>query len=130
MLRSFNLPNLDRIGDALLTDLDASGLLKTTLVVMMGEMGREPKTNRDAGRDHWPKCGFSLLFGAGARAGFVHGASDRLGAYPTSEPVAPADIVATIYSMLGINPESTLTDLSGRPFTIAHGGRPIRAVMA
>jgi hypothetical protein len=130
MLKAFNLPNLDRIGSALVEDLDQRGLLDSTLVVIMGEMGRAPRINRTAGRDHWPQCGFSLLIGGGIREGLVLGASDKLGAYPTDHPVAPGDLVATIYHLLGVDPEVTVPDLTGRPIAIAHGGRPIRAILA
>ena len=79
MLKTFNLPNLDEISSALIEDLNHRGLLETTLVVIMGEMGRSPRVNGKAGRDHWPKCGFALLFGAGVKEGFVLGASDKIG---------------------------------------------------
>jgi hypothetical protein len=130
MLKSFNLPNLDQIGAALLDDLDRRGLLDSTLVVIMGEMGRAPKVNRTAGRDHWPKCGFALLIGGGVKEGFVLGASDKMAAYPVEDPVTPGDVVATIYHLLGVDPELMVNDLTGRPIAIAHGGRPIRKILA
>jgi hypothetical protein len=129
MLRDFNLPNLDVIASALIDDLDQRGLLATTLVVIMGEMGRAPKVNGKAGRDHWPQCGFALLFGAGVKPGFVLGASDRMAAYPTERPVSPGDLVATMYHLLGVDPGTMLDDLAGRPFPIAHGGRPIGEIL-
>ena len=128
--QDFHLPNLDQIATALLEDLDRRGLLDSTLVVIMGEMGRSPRVNRKAGRDHWPQCGFALLFGGGVKEGFVLGASDKIGAYPIDHPVTPGDIVATIYHLLGVDPELMLPDLTGRPIAIAHGGRPIRAILA
>jgi hypothetical protein len=130
MLRNFHLPNLDQIATALLDDLDHRGLLDSVLVVIMGEMGRTPRVNKNAGRDHWPQCGFALLFGGGVKQGLVLGASDRLAAYPTCDPVTPGDVVATIYHLLGVDPELMLPDLTGRPIAIAHGGRPIRAILA
>jgi hypothetical protein len=130
MLKSFNLPNLDQIAVALVEDLDGRGLLDETLVVIMGEMGRTPRINRNAGRDHWPQCGFALFFGGGVKQGFVLGGSDKIGAYPTDHPVTPGDIVATIYHKLGVDPELMVPDLTGRPIAIAHGGRPIRAILA
>jgi hypothetical protein len=129
MLRDFNLPLLDQCIPALVEDLDARGLLDTTLVVVMGEMGRTPRINARAGRDHWPQCGFSLLFGGGTRAGLVYGATDRSAAYPTANPVAPADFVATIYHVLGIDPDTMVPDPQGRPIPIAHGGSPIHALV-
>jgi hypothetical protein len=128
MLRDHNLPMLDQVLPALLEDLDARGLLETTLVVVMGEMGRSPRVNAAAGRDHWPQCGFSLLIGGGVPAGLVHGATDKQAAYPTCDPVTPGDFVATIYQLLGINPHLTVPDASGRPIPISHGGEVIRAI--
>jgi uncharacterized protein (DUF1501 family) len=130
MLRSFNLPNLDEITTTLVEDLDRRGLLETTLVVVMGEMGRAPRVNRQAGRDHWPQCGFALLIGGGVKQGFVLGASDKLGAHPTARPVSPGDLVATMYHLLGVDPTLALPDLTGRPTPIAHGGAPIFEILA
>jgi hypothetical protein len=130
MLRDFNLPLLDQCVPALVEDLDERGLLDSTLVVVMGEMGRTPRINGKAGRDHWPQCGFSLLFGGGVRAGTVHGASDKIGAYPVDHPVSPADFVATIYHLLGIDPHRTVPDRLGRPIPIAHGGSAIEQIMS
>jgi hypothetical protein len=130
MLKSFNLPNLDQIGAALLDDLDRRGLLDSTLVVIMGEMGRAPKVNRTAGRDHWPQCGFALLVGGGVKEGFVLGGSDKMAAYPVDAPVTPGDVVATIYHLLGVDPGLMVNDLTGRPIAIAHGGKPIRQILA
>ena len=130
MLKNFNLPLLDQVVPALLSDLDDRGLLESTLVVVMGEMGRTPKINRKTGRDHWPQCGFSLLFGGGVQQGLIHGSTDHIAAWPTSHPVSPPDFVATIYQLLGINPHLTVSDRLGRPVPIAHGGEPIRDVIA
>jgi hypothetical protein len=130
MLRDFNLPLLDQCIPALIGDLDDRGLLDSTLVVVMGEMGRTPRVNGKAGRDHWPQCGFSLLFGGGIRAATVYGATDRIGAYPVSNPVSPADFVATIYHLLGIDPHLTVPDHLGRPIPIAHGGSAIHGVIS
>jgi uncharacterized protein (DUF1501 family) len=130
MLKDFNLPLLDQVIPALLKDLDGRGLLASTLVVVMGEMGRSPKININAGRDHWPQCGFSLLFRGGVREGHIHGTTDRIAALPTSNPVSPADFVATIYALLGIDPHMTVPDRLGRPIPIAHGGNPVRNIIA
>ncbi|MBX3438158.1 MAG: DUF1501 domain-containing protein [Planctomycetaceae bacterium] len=129
MLRDNNLPVLDRAWPALVEDLEERGLFDSTLIVVMGEMGRSPKVNSKAGRDHWPQCGFSLLAGGGVREGVVYGESDEHAAYPKNGPVSPADIVATIYERLGIDPHMTVPDLTDRPIAIAHGGEPIRAIM-
>jgi hypothetical protein len=129
LLKDYNLPVLDRCYPALVEDLEQRGLLDSTLIVVMGEMGRSPKINAKAGRDHWPQCGFSLLTGGGIRPGAVYGRSDPHAAYPVSHPVSPADVVATIYQCLGIDPHSTVPDLDGRPVAVAHGGEPIWSIM-
>lgn len=129
MLKDENLPILDMAYPALIQDLDERGLLDSTLVVVMGEMGRSPKVNAKAGRDHWPQCGFSLLTGGGVKQGNVYGATDKHAAYPTRDPVSPGDVVATIYHLLGIDPHMTVPDLTGRPIAIAHGGDPIWGVI-
>ena len=130
MLKDMNLPLLDQVVPALLEDLDARGLFDSTLVVVMGEMGRTPKVNGNAGRDHWPQCGFSLLFGGGTRQGLVYGKTDKIGQWPTLNPVSPADLVATFYRLMGIDPHLTVPDRSGRPIPIAHGGEPISELIA
>jgi hypothetical protein len=130
MLKNVNLPILDQSWPALIEDLDSRGLLDSTLVVVMGEMGRTPKINAKAGRDHWPQCGFSLLAGGGVKPGFVYGETDKHAAYPTSHPVTPGDLVATIYRLLGIDPHLTVPDRTGRPIHIAHGGEPISELFA
>jgi hypothetical protein len=130
MLKDVNLPILDQAYPALVQDLDERGLLDSTLVVVMGEMGRTPRVENKAGRGHWPQCGFSLLTGGGIRPGTVFGTSDKTGAYPKDNPVAPADIVATIYDLLGIDPHMQVTDRTGRPVSIMpHEGQPLRGIM-
>ncbi|MEX2287265.1 MAG: DUF1501 domain-containing protein [Planctomycetaceae bacterium] len=130
MLKNENLPVLDMVYPALVEDLESRGLLDSTLVVVMGEMGRSPRVNRNAGRDHWPRCGFSLLTGGGIKRGTVFGSTDKQAAYPTSDPVSPGDVVATIYHLLGIDPHMMVPDQAGRPIPIAHGGEPIWDVIA
>jgi hypothetical protein len=129
MLQYLLLPFLDRALTSLLEDLAARGLLKSTLVVVTGDMGRAPRINAKAGRDHWPQCGFCLLAGGGVKEGMVYGTSDKTGSYPTEHPVSPGDLVATIYQQLGIDSETTVPDPFGRPMPITHGGRPIHAVL-
>src|SRR5262249_30082814 len=130
MLRDFNLPQFDQIFSALVTDLQDRGLLDSTLVVAMGDMGRTPRVNRFAGRDHWPQCGFCLLAGGGTKQGFVLGATDRIAASVVERRVSPGDIVATIYHLLGVDHDTMVHDLTGRPFSISHGGAPIHEVLA
>lgn len=129
MLRS-HLPQLDQFVEALVLDLEERGLLESTLVVVMGEMGRTPKINAKAGRDHWPQCGFSLLFGGGTRRGCVIGATDKTAAYPTDRPVSAGDMAATIYHLLGVDASLTVPDLGNRPVHISHGGLPVKEVLA
>lgn len=130
MLKEHNLPVLDACFSALVQDLENRGLLDSTLVFVMGEMGRSPKINKSAGRDHWPQCTFCLMAGGGLKPGAVYGTTDSIAAYPASNPVSPGDIVATIYHQLGIDPHMTVPDLSGRPIPISHGGEPILDLIA
>lgn len=130
MLKNFNLPILDQIYPALIQDLEERGLLDSTLVIVMGEMGRSPRVNSSAGRDHWPQCGFSLLTGGGVKAGMVYGATDHQAAYPVSNPVHPSELVATIYHLLGIDPHLVVHDRLGRPFPVARGGAPLGDIIA
>ncbi|MBP88863.1 MAG: hypothetical protein CMJ64_19480 [Planctomycetaceae bacterium] len=125
-----HLPQLDRLVSALVRDLEERSLLDQTLVVVMGEMGRTPTVNKNTGRDHWPQCGFSLLFGGGTKRGCVVGETDKHAAYPVERPVSAGDMVATIYELLGVDPQLTVEDLSGRPERIAHGGQPVREAIA
>ena len=119
------LPAFDQGMSALIEDLEVRGLLDSTLVVAMGEFGRTPRINRDGGRDHWPDCYTVFLAGGGVKGGYVHGASDRIGAYPTLDPVTPADLAATIFWRFGIDPATEVHDQNGRPYRIAEG-EPIR----
>ena len=129
-LKQVNLPYLDQTFDALLDDLERRGLLEETLVVMMSDFGRTPRVNPSAGRDHWTFCYSVVLAGAGIRGGTVCGASDAQAAYVKDRPVRPADVCATIYHCLGIDPDTTVPDRAGRPVPIAHGGEPIREILA
>lgn len=129
MLRS-HLPLLDRLTASLVTDLAERGLLSSTLVIVMGEMGRSPRVNAKAGRDHWPQCGFALMFGGGVKAGCVIGATDKQAAWPTERPVSAGDMAATIYRLMGVDPLTTVIDFSGRPNSISHGGQPVWEAIA
>lgn len=127
-LKNTLLPPTDRGLSALLADLDNRGLLDETLVVWMGDMGRTPRINRDAGRDHWSFCYSVVLAGGGIRGGQVLGASDRAAAYPATQPVSPADIAATIYQCLGLDPRAHVSDQQGRPLVVSTGN-PIQALL-
>ena len=130
ILKETLLPNYDITFSGLMEDLGARGLLDETLVVVMSDMGRTPKINKRAGRDHWTYCYSVLLAGAGIRGGTIYGASDAQAAYVKDKPVSPADICATIYACLGIDPETHIPDSSGQPVRIGFGGRVIEEILA
>jgi uncharacterized protein (DUF1501 family) len=92
-------------------------------------MGRTPRINNGAGRDHWSFCYSVVLAGGGIRPGQVLGSSDRAAAYPAEHQVSPADIAATIYHCLGIDPRAHVTDQQGRPLVVSTGN-PLRAILA
>jgi hypothetical protein len=112
-------PQFDVGFTALLEDLDQRGLLADTLVVAVGEFGRTPKVNANAGRDHWGGVFSAVLAGAGISGGQVFGASDRDGAYPASDPVNAGHLPATIFHLLGIDPHGTFRDRAGRELNVS-----------
>jgi hypothetical protein len=116
-----HLPITDQTLPTLINDLDARGLLDTTLVLWMGEFGRTPKINAQTSRDHWPNCYTVLLAGGGVKRGFVYGASDKQGAYPSKDPVRPDDLAATLFYLLGIDPATQVRALGDRPVMISEG---------
>jgi Protein of unknown function (DUF1501) len=124
-LKDHLLPPADRAFSALIQDLEARGLLDSTLVVSLGEFGRTPQVNREAGRDHWPDCFSVVLAGGGVKGGSVYGSSDRIGAHPDSDPVTPGDLAATLFWRFGLDPASELRDSTGRPYRLAEG-EPLR----
>jgi hypothetical protein len=125
------LPQLDAAFSTLLDDLANRGMLERTLVAVLGDFGRTPKINGNAGgRDHWNFCYSLVLAGGGVKAGYVHGASDKIGAKPSRNPVTPADIIATIYECLGVPHDLELRDRLARPFVLCPWGSPIREVMS
>jgi Protein of unknown function (DUF1501) len=123
------LPPTDRAFGALIQDLADRNLLDETLVVVMGEFGRTPRFNANGGRDHWPNCFSLMLAGGGIRGGQVVGASDRIGAQPSTNPVRPQDLTATIYDLMGIDPHTTIYDLQRRPLALVEG-EPLRGMYA
>ena len=124
------IPPADRAFAALVDDLDARGLLAETLVVMMGEMGRTPKVNAQAGRDHWSMAQCILFAGAGIRAGQVIGATDAQAAAPTRDPVSVADFRHTLLWLLGIDSRKEYDDPLGRPTPLSDGGVLIPGLIA
>ena len=117
-LKDVLLPQTDPAVASLIEDLADRGLLDETLVVMMGEFGRTPKINKDAGRDHWPQAQSVLLAGAGIPGGRHFGATDAEAAQPTENPVSPGELVATILHALGVDPEIELKTRDGRPYKV------------
>ncbi|MBT6154467.1 MAG: DUF1501 domain-containing protein [Planctomycetaceae bacterium] len=115
------LPSLDRGFHALMDDLSESGMLDETMIAMFGEFGRTPKINKNKGRDHWGAVQSGVLAGGGIQGGQVYGTSDRDSAYPTSKPVSPEDMLATIYHGMGMSPESVIYDQLNRPHRIVSG---------
>jgi len=109
-LKTRLMPASDQAFSALLEDLSQRGMLDETLVVWTGEFGRTPRVgqrNSDAGaasdgRDHWPGCFTSVLAGGGVKGGYVHGRSDKYAAFPEENAVAPVDLIATVYLLLGV----------------------------
>jgi hypothetical protein len=130
------LPQVDAAVSGLFTDLDERGLLETTLVVLCGEFSRTPKMNDGGnggaprsmgtpGRDHWGNSMFCLMGGGGLKSGVVVGSTDRLGTRPHTRPLTPANVHATIYHVLGIDPKLQLLDPSGRPVNVLDDPTPI-----
>lgn len=118
-------PSLDQALGALTDDLISSGLWQETLIVVMGEFGRTPKVNPLGGRDHWPRAFSVLCGGAGVPGGCVIGASDSMGESPADRPVTPADLAATLYTLLGVSPHTVLRSADGRPVPLISDGSVI-----
>lgn len=109
------LPELDAALATLLTDLRDRGLASDVSVLVWGEFGRSPQISSDAGRDHWPEAGCALLAGGGLRTGQVVGATDGQGARAKGHAYSVQHVLATLYHVLGINPEQKFNDHAGRP---------------
>ncbi len=127
--RDILCPMFDRAYSALLEDLHQRGLLETTLVLAMGEFGRTPQLNPRGGRDHWPGCWSVLFAGGGIQGGRVVGSSDAIGAEPRDRPVTPAEVAATVYRALGLDPRTPLPGPEGRPVPLADA-EPIAELFA
>jgi hypothetical protein len=128
------LPMVDSAVAALFRDLDERGLLATTLVMLCGEFSRTPKMNDGSGRgtpgrDHWGNSMFCLLGGGGVKGGQVVGSTDKLGTRPHTRPVTPANIHATIYEVLGIDPKLQLLDPTGRPTPVLDDPTPVSELL-
>lgn len=121
VLDQYLLPITDQTLPTLIEDLHVRGLLDDTLIVWAGEFGRSPRINNIAGRDHWPQCYTVLMAGGGVKGGHVHGVSDRVGAYPSRDPVRPEDLSATMFHLLGIDPHAEVRDALSRPLPLSTG---------
>jgi hypothetical protein len=124
-LRLGFLPRWDRAYTALIEDLEARGLLETTMVIAWGEFGRTPRVNNNAGRDHYPNVFSAAVAGGGIKGGRVIGESDEHGAFPKSNAKTPQDMLATMYQFLGIDTQKQYLNGSGRPISVLPGGQPI-----
>ncbi len=131
-LKNYLLPPLDHSLSALLEDLDTSGMLDETMVVVASEFGRTPKVFRIPsgklpGRDHWGAVQSVLFAGGGTRGGTVIGSSDKIGGYPDESPQKPENFAATIFDALGIPRDSHWMDHSGRPHPV-YNSSPIKGL--
>ena len=124
------LPQFDMAITSLVNDLTARGMLDRTLVAVLGDFGRTPKVNANAGRDHWNFCYSLMLFGGGFKKGLVYGASDRIGSHPSLNPLTPADIISTMYQCLGVSHELEILDRLSRPQALCPWGNPVTELLA
>jgi hypothetical protein len=131
----YKLPPLDRAVGALLDDLTERGMLDRVMVVVMGEFGRTPKINTGQpgipvpGRDHWGNAISAMVAGGGLKGGQVVGKTNARAEHPVERALAPADLLATIYYTLGIDPKLQFKDHTGRPVSILDEGEPIRELV-
>jgi len=122
-LKNLHCPKLDSGVPALIADLDARGMLKDTIVLVIGEFGRSPKmgvstsgnVNSAKGRDHWPYCYTGLMAGGGIGRGAVYGKSDKTASSPAENPVHPIELLATVYHAMGIDPATMVNNHLGQP---------------
>jgi uncharacterized protein (DUF1501 family) len=117
------MPAFDQGFAALIRDLDRTGLLNSTLVMISSEFGRTPKINGTAGRDHWPKVFSVVLAGGGIKRGFAYGTSDSTATEPENDPLTVEDLAATVYHQIGINHEKKLMAPGDRPIDIVREAR-------
>jgi len=123
-----NVP-LDQALSALIGDLHDRGLSEHVLLYCWGEFGRSPRINQFSGRDHWPQAMSVLMSGGGIQPGRVIGATNKKGESPIERPCSPADVLATVYQQLGIDPSQKFINNSGRPTSILAHGEPIRELL-
>jgi uncharacterized protein (DUF1501 family) len=124
------LPQLDRGMGTLVKDLVDRGMWDNTVVVWMGEFGRTPRINQNAGRDHWARCWSVVVGGGGLKGGQVYGATSKDGMEVAADPCSVGDLFATLYKGMGLDPTTQIRDPNGRPHKIAgEDGKPIAALL-
>jgi hypothetical protein len=128
-LKGSLLPGLDGALFTLFGDLSERGMLERTLVVVTGEFGRTPRINKNAGRDHWGPSFTVALAGGGIKGGRVVGKSNERAERPASDPFGPEDLSATMFHLLGIDPEEEFYTPEGRPVRIVNDGKVIRELL-
>lgn len=124
------IPQADTAFSTLVSDLHDRGMLDSTLVVMMGEMGRTPRINEKAGRDHWSAAQSVLFAGGGIKPGQVIGATDKTASAPTADPVSIADLLRTVFHLMGIDCDKTYLTPLGRPVPVVDGGKVVEGLLA
>jgi uncharacterized protein (DUF1501 family) len=124
------MPEFDKAFGALLADLEATGLLKETVVMVSSEFGRTPKINAQAGRDHWPKVFSVVLAGGGIKGGVIHGSSNATASEPEEKALGIEDLFTTVYHCLGIVADKELMAPGDRPIEIVDGGQVVKELLA
>jgi arylsulfatase A-like enzyme len=130
-MRNELTPGFDRAFSGLVADLDQRGMLDETLVVVLSEHGRTPKLDgaKGGGRDHWSRAYSAAFAGGGVARGRVVGRTDRIAGDVQDRPVSPKDVLATVYHLLGIDPETMLADRTGRPQPLVPGGSVVTEML-
>lgn len=128
-LKKSKLPQFDLAWSALVSDLEARGLMKNTLALVWGEFGRTPRVNKDAGRDHWPGAMSVVLSGGGLKMGQAIGTSDAKAEFAKDRPLSPEDVMSTMYDVLGIDQNQEFLNEAQRPLKILNSGEPIKELV-
>lgn len=124
------MPAFDQAFSTLIKDLDRTGLLKETVVMVSSEFGRTPKINAQAGRDHYPKVFSVVLAGGGIKQGYIHGSSNSTASEPEELAMGPEDLFTTVYHCLGIVADKELMAPGDRPIEIVDGGKVVKELLA
>ncbi len=128
-LKNTLLPQFDAACSSLIDDLADRKMLDRTLVAVLGDFGRTPKINKNAGRDHWNYCYSLMMVGGGFRPGLIYGTSDKIGAFPASDALIPGDIISTVYHVLGIPHDMQLFDRLNRPHRLVPTGDVVHELL-